>query len=287
MNAASFYTTDNLTETIAKLVCETSGQDYTEKVRSRVETKLKRRFIELNLQTFAEYVIYYQVHEKAELKYLTAVLTTQASHFFSEFSHFEYISDFVLKSLVPEIRKRNDQTLNVWSTACSRGHEAYSLAMYLKQALNLYGTDLQVRVTGTDSELDAVKFAQAGVYPRGEMRDVPMQFLGNDWERVSIAGVDMMRAKPALRRMVHFEYANLLGLKAKFPGQKFDLIFTRNVFSYFDESEIKESCLELLTRMHPTGQLFVGLAESLQGLGLPLEYCGPSVYGFPRPSETT
>jgi chemotaxis protein methyltransferase CheR len=274
------YTHTELVEDIAKRLCESSGQEYSERIRGRVEAKIMRRLNELGFATLIEYTDHFQLHEKGELKLLLALLTTQSTQFFGEYSHFEYLSEHFLKPLIPALRKRADKTLHVWSTACSRGQEAYSLAMFLKYALHSYGDDLNVRVVGTDSDSDAIKIAQAGSYPRVDMRDVPLQYLGNDWERATVAGVEMLRAKPALRKLVHFEYANLLGLKAKFPGQKFDLIFTRNVFSYFNESQIKESALELLTHLSIEGRFFVGISESLSHLGLPLESCGPSIYAF-------
>ena len=281
MNAqTSHYTPSPLIESIAKRICESTGQDYSEKIFGRVEAKVKRRLVELSLAQLQEYTDYYQLHEKAEFKHLLTSFTTQATQFFGEYSHFEYISEHFLKPLIPILRKRPDRTLHVWSTACSRGQEVYSLAMFLKHALSAYGDDLSVRVIGTDSDTDALKTAQVGMYPRGDMRDVPMQYIANDWERVSAAGVEMMRAKPSLRKLVHFENANLLGLKAKFSGQKFDLIFTRNVFSFFNESQIKESTLELLTHLTLNGRFFVGISESLACLGLPLEQCGPSIYAF-------
>jgi chemotaxis protein methyltransferase CheR len=278
MNAAALHTSETLIEAIAKGICESSGLEYSEKMRARVEVKLKRRVVELGLQNFSDYPSYYQVHEKSEFKTILAALTTQASHFFSEFSHFEYISNELLKTWVPHIRMRADKTLHVWSAACSQGQEVFSLAMYLKQALSAHGPDLQVQITGTDFDVDSIQYAQAGIYPRGEMRDVPLQFLGNDWERVTVNSVDMMRAKAALKNTVHFEVANLHDLTGKLPGKKFDLIFVRNVFLTFNESQIKASCIALLSRLVPDGHLVLGLTESLEGLDLPLKPCGLAIY---------
>lgn len=66
----------------------------------------------------------------------------------------------------------------------------------------------------------------------------------------------------------------------KDPGfkSKWDLIFCRNVFIYFNPDQIRESSHLLLSSLHPHGFLYVGLSESLNGLKVDCEMRGPSIY---------
>jgi chemotaxis protein methyltransferase CheR len=61
-------------------------------------------------------------------------------------------------------------------------------------------------------------------------------------------------------------------------GQKYDIIFCRNVFIYFSQEQIANCAKTFLEHLHPEGYLFVGISETLTGLSLPIDYVGPSVY---------
>ncbi len=254
------------------------------KQRAMVEARLQKRVHDLGYRNIDEYQTYYEAHENDEIQYIVSLLTTHYTYFFREFSHFEYISEKILPDLVPEVLKRPDRTLRIWSAAASRGQEVYSLAMYLNHHLKKYGENIKVSILGTDVDSQSVRVGQNGVYPRREIREVPLTYLGNHWSRGTGEIADFVKAKDSLRQMVRFEQSNLLDLKDKFVGQTFDIIFCRNVFIYFTPEQIRSSTQMLLKHLQPKGDLFIGLSESLNGLGFDLKSQGPSVYRFPDAS---
>jgi len=270
----------DLCEHLALEVTKMTGVQLGDKQRSMVQTRLNKRVQDLGYRSLEDYQVYYETNEKSEIQHIISLLTTHYTYFFREFSHFEFLSEKALPALVPEIRKRADKTLNVWSAASSRGQEVYSLAMYLQYHLQTYGTDLKFRILGTDVDEQSVRIARNGVYPRREIREVPLAYLGNHWARGTGDISEFVKVKGSLRDSVRFEQANLLDLKDRFEGQKFDIIFCRNVFIYFTPDQIRTSTAMLLRHLEPKGYFFIGISETLNGLGFDLKSEGPSIYGL-------
>ncbi len=268
----------DLCEHLALEVTKMTGVQLGDKQRSMVQTRLTKRVQDLGYRTLDDYQVYYEGNEKAEIQHIVSLLTTHYTYFFREFSHFEFLSEKALPALVPEIRKRADKTLNVWSAAASRGQEVYSLAMYLKYHLQSYGADLKFRILGTDVDEQSIRIARNGVYPRREIREVPLAYLGNHWARGTGDIAEFVKAKGSIRDAVRFEQANLLDFKDRFEGQKFDIIFCRNVFIYFTPEQIRTSTAMLLRHLEPQGYFFIGISETLNGLGFDLKSEGPSIY---------
>src|SRR5690606_23903910 len=99
---------------------------------------------------------------------------------------------------------------------------------------------------------------------------------------------DFVKVKSPLRENCRFETLNLIDLESirKFGGATpFDIVFCRNVFIYFEPEQIRKITQELLKRLHPTGYLFVGISESLHGLGLETTNQGPSIYSPLQPEK--
>jgi chemotaxis protein methyltransferase CheR len=268
----------DLREHLSLEVMRLTGVQLGEKQRAMVETRINKRSQDLGFRNLSEYQSYYEEHEASEIQQIISLLTTHYTYFFREFEQFEFISEKILPTLIPEVKKRADPTLRIWCAAASRGQEVYSLAMYLKYHLQAYGPGVKFTILSTDVDDQSVKIAQNGVYPRKEIREVPLAYLGNHWARGTGDIAEFVKARPSLKESVRFEQSNLLDLKDRYPGETFDLIFCRNVFIYFSPEQIRTSTSMLLKHLDPKGYFFIGISESLNGLGLDLKSEGPSIY---------
>jgi chemotaxis protein methyltransferase CheR len=89
--------------------------------------------------------------------------------------------------------------------------------------------------------------------------------------------VDQVRVVPELRRMIEFRRLNFMdsdyGLAEKVDG-----IFCRNVIIYFDRSTQQRILKRLSDNLVPEGFLFVGHAETLHDMDLPLRPVAPALY---------
>ena len=90
-------------------------------------------------------------------------------------------------------------------------------------------------------------------------------------------GSNQVRVVPELRDLVEFRRLNFMDADYGI-NEKLDAIFCRNVIIYFDRPT-QERILEKLCRhLMPHGYLFVGHAESLHEMNLPLEPVAPALY---------
>ncbi len=273
--------TSDVVSEVSRIVSKISGIQLNERQHSMVRSRLTRRIAQLGLSNEAEYFAHLQRNTEAEIAALVSLLTTHHTYFFREFSHFEYLERAGLERVARAALNRSDKTLRVWSAACSRGHEVYSLAMFLSYHLPRISPDLSYEILGTDIDPESVAIAKNGVYRWDELKDAPLRYMGAHWARGTGEISDFVKAKASIKSKCRFEALNLLHLQDDTAARPFDLIFCRNVFIYFNPTQTKEITRHLLKRLPPHGLFFVGISESLSNMGLPLSIVGPSIYAVP------
>jgi chemotaxis protein methyltransferase CheR len=186
-------------------------------------------------------------------------MTTNESSFFRDTKPF----DIFAKQAVPKLRELypSMQTLRLWSSACSTGQEAYSLAIAFKEEEAKYG-GLKCDILGTDIADKVIERARKAHYTQFEVqRGLPIQYLlkyfkqqpDNVWELSEL-----------IRQMATFKNVNLL---APLTGLgMFEVIFCRNVLIYFDEKTKTDVMNRMADVLVAGGFLFLGSAESTLGL---------------------
>ncbi|WP_417335566.1 CheR family methyltransferase [Halobacteriovorax marinus] len=269
---------DFLVEKVSTIVARISGNVLGEKQALMVQTRIKKRMSELGLRTAAEYVSYIDKHREKESGVLVSLLTTHHTFFFREFTHFEHLKAN-LPELVKKIRARGDNTIKIWSAACSRGQEVYSLSMFMNFYLPKIDPTMKFKILGSDIDPESVRIAENGVYHRREIKSVPMNYLGSHWARGTGDISDFVKAKKSISESCEFKVYNLLTFQKEMRREKFDIIFCRNVFIYFKTEQIIEITKNFLDHLYTDGFLYSGISESLSALKLDLRNCGPSVYG--------
>jgi chemotaxis protein methyltransferase CheR len=186
-------------------------------------------------------------------------MTTNETYFFRDRQPYEVLR----ASVVPEIirNKRDQRRIAIWSAAASTGQEPYSLAMLLDEfSAELKGW--QVDILATDISETCIERGRSGVYSQFEVqRGLPIRHLIGYFEKF---GNSNWQINAAMRRMVTFRTLNLAREFADVG--RFDLIFCRNVFIYFDPAT-RQIVLDRLQRhLHARGVLALGAAETLIGL---------------------
>ncbi len=262
---------------LASEVSEVSGVQLGEKQQDMVIQRLRRRMTLLGLKSEAEYIDYYRKNRTEEFRELISLFTTHHTYFFREFKHFEILRQHTLPQLIPLVRKRADKTIHLWSAACSRGHEVYSLAIFLEQCLKDLAPDLNFRLHGTDIDAISVEFAKNGVFTKKEVDTIPLAYQTGTFIRGRGEYADFTRVHQRLHERCSFDVANLVDVKT-WPKQNFDIIFCRNVFIYFSASDMEKTARNFQKRLNDSGYLFLGLTETLNGLDVKLKNAGPSVY---------
>jgi chemotaxis protein methyltransferase CheR len=188
---------------------------------------------------------------------IAEAMTINETSFFRDGRPFELLRTELLPQLIES--RRSTRELRFWSAACSTGQEAYSLAMLLHEYFPQL-TNWNIRIEGTDICADVVERAQAGSYDRIEMnRGLPVRFVVRYFDHVG----DQWTIKPEIHRMCNFRQANLVAPQLPFnrAGDRFDVIFLRNVMLYFSQ-ETRKTLLAAIHRvLAPDGILVLGSSE--------------------------
>lgn len=259
---------------IAALVYEQAGIVIREHKEAMTRGRLARRVKALGMGSVAEYCAFLKTPQAAgELPELINAVTTNHTAFFRERHHFDHLRRDVMPRLVQERAGRRGR-IRIWSSACSSGEEAYSIAASCREVIGSR-SDLDFRILATDIDTDILARAEAGIYP-AEL-----------FERLPADVKPLMRLEPApgrgearvaeeLRRLIAFKQLNLIqAWPMKGP---FDVVFCRNVFIYFD-TQTKASILDrFVTLLAPGGFLYLGHSESLPQPHPKLRLIGRTIY---------
>ena len=244
--------------------------------KTMLEVRIKRRLKALDLSSYGQYCDYLFGHQglKEELVPLIDVVTTNKTDFFREPKHF----DFLVERALPELtaREAGGRPLLIWSAGCSTGEEPYTLAMVLSEyALTHPG--FRFRILATDISTHVLAKAEMGVYQSDVVRPVPPALKRKYLMGSREPGSNRVRVVPELRRLVEFRRLNFMDADYR-VAEKADAIFCRNVIIYFDRPT-QEKVLQRLSRhLAPRGYMFVGHAETLHDMDLPLTPVAPALY---------
>ncbi len=241
-----------------------------------LEVRIKRRLKVLICSSYGQYCDYLfgQQGLKEELVPLIDVVTTNKTDFFREPKHF----NFLVEKALPELPRRNasGRPLLVWSAGCSTGEEPYTLAMVLSEyALTHPG--FRFRILATDISTIVLAKAEMGVYTNDVVAPVPAALQRKYFMRSRDPGSDQVRVVPELRRLIEFRRLNFMDADYGI-AEKADAIFCRNVIIYFDRPTQERILKKLSLQLAPRGYMFVGHAETLHDMDLPLTPVAPALY---------
>ncbi len=258
---------------IAKLVYEHAGIVIREHKEAMTRGRLSRRVKALGMTSVAEYCAFLRTQgASGEIPELINAVTTNHTAFFRERHHFDHLRRSVLPQLVQERGGRRGR-IRIWSSACSSGEEAYSIAAVSRDVLGPR-SDIDFRILATDIDTDILERAEAGLYPMELFERLPPDVA--PLLKLDPGARSEGRISDELRRLIAFKRLNLI---ETWPMRgPFDVIFCRNVFIYFD-TQTKAAILDrFVTLLSPGGFLYLGHSESLPQPHPQLRLIGRTIY---------
>jgi chemotaxis protein methyltransferase CheR len=244
--------------------------------RTMLEVRIKRRLRSLNIPTYGQYCDYLFEPKglNEELIPLIDVVTTNKTDFFREPKHFTFLVEKALPELIAG--SGGGRPLLVWSAGCSTGEEPYTLAIVLSEyALSHPG--FRFRILATDISTSVLNKAEIGVYSSDVVTPVASVLQRRYFMRSRDSASGRMRVVPELRRLIEFRRLNFMDADYRI-GEKADAIFCRNVIIYFDRPTQERILKKLSLHLVPRGYMFVGHAETLHDMKLPLTPVAPALY---------
>jgi len=242
------------------LIYEECGVSLGLEKRTFLESRLRRRMDELGIRSAYEYFSVVTTHQgrSQELPSLLDSLMICETSFFRNQPQFDLLREVVLPEIVRRKERDGIKLLRLWSAGCSTGQEPYSAVMTLVETL----PDPEawtLRIFASDLSFTALERAQCGLYRADQLKNMEPRYATKYFRQDN----GYFKLSDSVRQRVIFDYHNLKhdnGLRG------LDIILCRNVMIYFDAEEQRRLVSRFANCLVPGGFLFLGHAESLQGL---------------------
>ncbi|OQY27416.1 MAG: hypothetical protein B6244_10615 [Candidatus Cloacimonetes bacterium 4572_55] len=257
MSERSYQLDEKLYKIFRGVIEEHSGLHLQLTDRHIFEQKIRRKIESLgfkNLQKYADFLRFDKSGEK-EITQLIDLITNNETYFFREIAHFDILRTHV----IPELLRKSRKPIKIWSAGCATGEEPYTIAIVLKEFMQLHGK-FPYKIIGTDIDMTALKRASQARYSRNSFRGVKKRIIqnyftpiGNEWQ----LGEDIVK-------MADFRHLNQV--QGEYPAGDLthvDIIFFRNVSIYFRPETNKIILSKLHAALTNGGYLFPGTTETL------------------------
>ena len=229
-----------------------TGHDFLQYKEKTLLRRLQRRMQLLQIETTEAYIEKVR-DQPEELDQLFRELLIGVTQFFRDPVAFEALNETVLKGLVAN--KGADETVRVWVPGCATGHEAYTIAILLREAIGNRRPKPKVQIFGTDIDDRAIAAARLGRYQ--------LPIAGMSPERLErwfkLHGNEAVIV-PEIREMCVFSPHSIIKDP---PFSKLDLISCRNLLIYIDPMMQDRVMRSFHYALKPGGRLFLGSSESV------------------------
>jgi len=239
--------------------------------KDMVYGRLARRLREVRLTRVSDYIQLIKSEEQEEVSKFINAITTNLTSYFREQHHFDFLAD----TLCPELLQKNANSRKIrgWSAGCSSGEEPYSIAITLRENLDLAGWDCKILATDLDSKV--LDKGRQGVYGLERIESLSPE-KKRAWFMDDKNHPDIVKVKPSLQELIRFKRLNLLeNWPMKGP---FDFIFCRNVVIYFNEETQSILFDRYADMLKNGGYLIIGHSESLNRVCKRFKPIGKTIY---------
>jgi two-component system CheB/CheR fusion protein len=242
-------------EKILILLRAKTGNDFSLYKKNTVYRRIERRMGVHQIDRISGYVRYLQENSQ-EVELLFKELLIGVTSFFRDPDVWNQVRDEAIPAILTQYPSGG--CLRAWSTGCSSGEEAYSLAISFKEALEKSTTDghFTMQIFATDLDQDAINSARRGVYPERITAEISPERL----QRFFIKEGSGYRICKEIREMVTFATQNVI---MDAPFTKLDILICRNLLIYLTPDLQKKLMPLFHYSLNPGGVMLLGSAESV------------------------
>jgi two-component system CheB/CheR fusion protein len=237
-----------------------TSHDFSQYKPSTIYRRIERRMAVHQIEAIENYVKYLQ-QSPAEIEALFRDLLIGVTNFFRDPEAFQALEAHVIPQLMAARAQTDSSTkevIRIWICGCSTGEEAYSIAILLREQMEISSRNFAVQIFATDIDSRAIATARAGLFPNGIASDMTPERLS----RFFLAEPDGSgyRVQKSIREMLVFSEHDV---NKDPPFSKLDLISCRNLLIYLG-AELQKKLIPLFHfALKPNGFLFLGSSEGI------------------------
>lgn len=221
---------------------------------------------------------------KTELAALVEDLNNHETYFFRDQAQMKALEEKILPDLIQKKINAKDNTIKIWSAACSSGEETYTLAMLLLQTFIDFKLSVELKegfilpphgwkieIVGTDISRQVVRKAKEGIYEASDnglssFRNFPepyMRFFNLTKEYQDTLGNNnrVYQVSDVVKSFVRFDIFNLMSPHP--PANDFDLVLCRNLMIYLTEEAQRRVQMTLKRSLNPGGYFMLSAVDKL------------------------
>ncbi len=247
--------TENALKKIFILLRSQTGHDCSQYTPSTIHRRIERRMAVHQIDAIDHYVNFLQ-QTPVEVEALFRDLLIGVTNFFRDTEAFQTLEARIIPKLFEN--KPAGAVIRIWSTGCSTGEEAYSLAILMQERIEALKQSYSVQVFATDIDSRAIATARTGLYPASIAADLTEERLARFFTPESDGSA--YRIHKGIRDMLVFSEQDLIKDP---PFSKLDLICCRNLMIYLGSSLQKKLIPLFHYALKPGGMLFLGTSEGI------------------------
>ncbi len=227
-----------------------------EKHYDKLAKYVNSRARDLEIDSFRKYFFKLRFDDEVgdEFQALMNAITVNETYFFREKDQFEVLVNEILPELHETIP--SDRTLRILSSPCSTGEEPYSMILHIVEEGEVV-QKRDIEVVGIDIDSTVIEKAIVGLFSDRSVHAIPKGILAKWFDKKSLG----YQLGEDLNGSVNFQVANIFDKVQMRKLGKFDVIFSRNMLIYFDDTSRKEVAMTFYDMLNPGGYVFLGHAE--------------------------
>ncbi|HZU33780.1 MAG TPA: CheR family methyltransferase [Candidatus Angelobacter sp.] len=247
-------------EQVRDHIHQVAGVYYSEQFFPLLLDRCQQRMSTLNKASLQHYLEFLRSSQE-ELKELLNEITLGDACFYENPPQMSAFLSVALPNVLKH--KAENSPVRIWSAGCSSGEQPYSLAMLLMEqgAELLKGREYEI--IATDPNEHAIEKCRQGIYGRYTLRNLPNALLAKHFIRKDDG---IYQVNDDMKAKIKFQQINLLDDSKLVFLKGIDVIFCRNVLTYFSLESKLHVLRHFYCNLHAYGYLFLGYPETLFGV---------------------
>lgn len=217
-------------------------------------SNVERRMSLLGIKSFPSYLLRLS-EDDHEYDHFISISTIHTTYWFRENPHYQILEEEILKRLNAA---SGFLSFRFWSSACSTGQEAYSLALVMEKIFQLHPR-FSYEIYASDIDGLSVNKAIAGRYSINELKTIPPEY-----HRFLEVKDQFFTLKDHVKRKMKFFQGSLTDNHSDRFKSNLDFIICRNVLIYFDSSSAMQVIRSFEQYLSQSGLLVLGHSENFE-----------------------
>lgn len=218
----------------------------------------EKRFAAAKTEQASDYIKYLSGNSD-EANILFRSFSITHTEFFRSPLTFAHLEQWILPRLMEE--KPDNGELRIWSSSCSSGEEAYSIAILVENINSKRTKKIRYRIIATDISESALLEAKKGEYNEKDIQVLRVK----DLKDFFVKSGETYSVCDRLKKNVSFSAYDLLDTRSACPQESifgnFDLVVCSNMLFYYKPDYQHGVVKKLINSMNEHGYLVTGEAE--------------------------